>query len=52
MRENIDVWDQSDFKRGLNDMFNQYGGGQYATTIALSFHRLTADCCAAATATW
>lgn len=41
MRENIDVWDQSDFMRGLNDMFNQYGGGQYATAIALSFHRLT-----------
>jgi sigma-B regulation protein RsbU (phosphoserine phosphatase) len=41
MRENIDVWDQSDFMRGLNDTFNQYGGGQYATAIVLSFHRLT-----------
>lgn len=41
MRENIDVWDQSDFMRGLNDTFNQYGGGQYATAIVLSFHRLS-----------
>lgn len=41
MRENIDVWDQSDFMRGLNDTFNQYGGGQYATAIVLSFDRVT-----------
>jgi phosphoserine phosphatase RsbU/P len=41
MRKNIDVWDQSDFMRGLNDTFNQDGDGQYATAIILSFNRLT-----------
>jgi phosphoserine phosphatase RsbU/P len=41
MRKNIDVWDQSDFMRGLNDTFNQNGGGQCATAIVLSFHRIT-----------
>ena len=41
MRKNIDVWDQSDFMRGLNYAFNQNGDGQYATAIVLSFHRIT-----------
>jgi phosphoserine phosphatase RsbU/P len=41
MRKNIDVWDQSDFMRGLNDTFNQDGDGQYATAIILSFNRVT-----------
>lgn len=41
MRKNIDAWDQSDFMRGLNDTFNQDGGGRYATAIVLSFHRVT-----------
>ena len=41
MRKNIDVWGQSDFMRGLNDTFNQDGGGQYATAIVLGFHRVT-----------
>jgi sigma-B regulation protein RsbU (phosphoserine phosphatase) len=41
MRKNIDVWDQSDFMRGLNDTFNQDGEGQYATAVVLSFHRVT-----------
>lgn len=40
MRKNIDVWDQSGSMQGLNDMFNQYGGGQYATAIVLGFHRV------------
>jgi len=41
MRTNIDVWDQSDFMRGLNDTFNRLGDGQYATAIILSIHRVT-----------
>jgi phosphoserine phosphatase RsbU/P len=34
MRENIDVWDQSDFMRGLNDTFLLSGQKKYATAIA------------------
>jgi len=41
MRENIDVWDQSDFMRGLNDEFAVSGQNKYATAIVLSFHRIT-----------
>jgi serine phosphatase RsbU (regulator of sigma subunit) len=41
MRKNIDVWGQSDFMRGLNDMFNRDGDGQYATAIVLGFHWVT-----------
>jgi phosphoserine phosphatase RsbU/P len=41
MRENIDVWDQSAFMRGLNDKFALNGQSTYATAIVLSFHRLT-----------
>jgi phosphoserine phosphatase RsbU/P len=41
MRKNIDVWGQSDFMRGLNDMFNQNGSEVYATAIVLGFHRIT-----------
>ena len=41
MRENIDVWDQSDFMRGLNDSFLLTGQNKYATAIVLSFHRIT-----------
>jgi sigma-B regulation protein RsbU (phosphoserine phosphatase) len=41
MRKNIDLWDQSEFMRGLNDPFSQDGGGQYATAIVLGFHRAT-----------
>jgi phosphoserine phosphatase RsbU/P len=41
MRENIDVWDQSDFMRGLNDKFALNGQNKYATAIVLSFHRIT-----------
>jgi sigma-B regulation protein RsbU (phosphoserine phosphatase) len=41
MRENIDVWDQSDFMRGLNDTFALNGQNKYATAIVLSFHRIT-----------
>src|SRR5208283_4823753 len=40
MHENIDAWDQSDFMRGLNDMFGQSGHRKYATAIVLSFHRV------------
>ena len=39
MHENINVWDQSDFMRGLNDAFNK--STKYATAIILSFHRVT-----------
>ena len=39
MHENINVWDQSDFMRGLNDAFNK--SKKYATAIILSFHRVT-----------
>jgi len=41
MRENIDVWDQSDFMRELNDTFARSGQNKYATAIVLSFHRIT-----------
>ena len=41
MRANINVWDQSDFMRGLNDSFNRRGDGRYATAIVVSFHRVT-----------
>ena len=41
MRENINVWDQSDFMRGLNDTFSLSGQNKYATAIVLSFHRIT-----------
>jgi len=41
IRKNIDVWDQSDLMRGLNDTFNLDGDGLYATAIVLSFHRVT-----------
>jgi phosphoserine phosphatase RsbU/P len=41
MRENIDVWDQSDFMRGLNDEFAVRGQHKYATAVVLSFHRIT-----------
>ena len=39
MHDNINVWDQSDFMRGLNDTFNK--SKRYATAIVLSFHRVT-----------
>jgi len=41
MRENINVWDQSDFMRGLNDTFLLNSQNKYATAIVLSFHRTT-----------
>jgi len=41
MRQNIDVWDQSDFMRGLNDTFVSNAENKYATAIVLSFHRTT-----------
>jgi len=41
MRENIDVWDQSEFMRELNDTFARSGQNRYATAIVLSFHRIT-----------
>lgn len=41
MRQNINVWDQSDFMRGINDTFRQNGNDRYATAIVLSFHRIT-----------
>jgi sigma-B regulation protein RsbU (phosphoserine phosphatase) len=41
MRENINVWDQSDFMRGLNDAFVLSGQNKYATAIVLSFDRIT-----------
>jgi phosphoserine phosphatase RsbU/P len=41
MRENIDIWDQSDFMRGLNDELFRSGQNKYATAIILSFHRVT-----------
>jgi len=41
MRQNIDVWDQSDFMRELNDSFALSGQNKYATAIVLSFHRIT-----------
>ena len=39
MHKNINLWDQSDFMRGLNDAFNK--SKKYATAIILSFHRVT-----------
>ena len=39
MRQNINLWDQSDFMRGLNDAFNK--SKKNATAIVLSFHRIT-----------
>jgi hypothetical protein len=39
MRQNIKLWDQSEFMRGLNDAFNK--SKKYATAIVLSFHRIT-----------
>ena len=41
MRKNINTWDQREFMRGVNDAFRVSGGGQYATAVVLSFHRLT-----------
>ena len=41
MSENINVWDQSDFMRGLNDTFVLCGQTKYATAIVLSFDRIT-----------
>jgi len=41
MRENINVWDQSDFMRGFNDTFVRSGQNKYATAIVLSIHRVT-----------
>ena len=41
MRENINVWDQSDFMHGLNDTFLVSSQNKYATAIVLSFHRIT-----------
>jgi serine phosphatase RsbU (regulator of sigma subunit) len=41
MRDNIDVWDESDFMRGLNGAFALSGQNKYATAIVLSFHRIT-----------
>jgi phosphoserine phosphatase RsbU/P len=41
MRKNINVWDQSDFMRGLNDTFRRGGNDIYATAIVLSFNRIT-----------
>jgi len=41
MRKNVDVWDQSDFMRGLNDTLLLSGQNRYATAIVLSFHRIT-----------
>jgi len=43
MRENIDVWDQSDFMRELNDTFARNGQNKFATAIVLSIHRLTGE---------
>ena len=40
MHQNINAWDQSDFMRGLNNAFGQYGNNKYATAIVLSFHRV------------
>jgi serine phosphatase RsbU (regulator of sigma subunit) len=41
MRENINVWDQSDFMRGLNDTLLLSSQHKYATAIVLSIHRIT-----------
>jgi len=39
MHKNINLWDQAEFMRGLNDTFNK--SKKYATAIVLSFHRVT-----------
>ena len=41
MHENIDVWDQSDFMRGLNETFALSAQNNYATAIVLSIDRIT-----------
>jgi phosphoserine phosphatase RsbU/P len=41
MREFIDVWDQTDFMRELNDAFALNGQNKYATAIVLSVDRIT-----------
>jgi sigma-B regulation protein RsbU (phosphoserine phosphatase) len=41
MSENINLWDQSDFMRGLNERLLLSGQSKYATAIILSFHRIT-----------
>jgi phosphoserine phosphatase RsbU/P len=41
MHENIDVWDQSDFMRGLNETFALSTQNKYATAIVLSIDRIT-----------
>ena len=41
MHENIDVWDQSDFMRGLNETFALSAQNKYATAIVLSIDRIT-----------
>jgi sigma-B regulation protein RsbU (phosphoserine phosphatase) len=40
MHKNINAWDQSDFMRGVNEMFGESGDHKYATAIVLSFHRV------------
>jgi sigma-B regulation protein RsbU (phosphoserine phosphatase) len=40
MRENVNVWDQSDFMRGLNEEFRQSADGKYATAVILSYNRV------------
>jgi sigma-B regulation protein RsbU (phosphoserine phosphatase) len=40
VRENINVWDQSDFMRGLNDTLLS-SQNKYATAVILSLHRVT-----------
>lgn len=39
MRQNINLLDQSEFMRGLNNAFNK--SKPYATAVILSFHRIT-----------
>ena len=41
MRKHIDVWDQSDFMRDLNDSLVVDRQNKYATAVVLSFHRIT-----------
>jgi len=41
MHENIDVWDQADFMRGLNETFALSAQNKYATAIVLSIDRIT-----------
>lgn len=40
MRENVNLWDQTDFMRGLNQAFGLRGGGKYATAVVLSYNRV------------